>query len=76
MLVIVGLADPSVARALGTPADYARAASLRQTYESLAVDIAGPANPYRCMVSDSNRRQLETAGRAGAGRRNRCQRRG
>ena len=33
---------PSAAAAQGTPADYARAQQLRATYESLAVDIAGP----------------------------------
>ena len=33
----------SAAAAQGTPADYARAQKLRATYESLAVDIAGPA---------------------------------
>ena len=38
----VMLAAPSVATAQGTPADYARAEKLRTTYESLAVDIAGP----------------------------------
>jgi hypothetical protein len=34
---------PSAAGAQGTAADYARAQNLRATYESLAVDIAGPA---------------------------------
>jgi hypothetical protein len=35
----------SAAAAQGTAADYARAQKLRATYESLAVDIAGPATP-------------------------------
>ena len=39
----VALLLPSAAAAQGTPADYARAQKLRATYESLAVDIAGPA---------------------------------
>ena len=43
VLAIAVLVHPGVAHAQGTPADYARAASLRQTYEALAVDIAGPA---------------------------------
>jgi dipeptidyl aminopeptidase/acylaminoacyl peptidase len=34
---------PNAATAQGTPADYARAESLRTTYEGLVVDIAGPA---------------------------------
>ena len=34
---------PGAAAAQGTPADYARAQTLRATYEGLAVDIAGPA---------------------------------
>src|SRR5438876_825839 len=43
LAVSVALLLPSGAAAQGTPADYARAQTLRQTYESLAVDIAGPA---------------------------------
>jgi hypothetical protein len=39
----VTIALPSIATAQGTPADYARAEKLRATYESLAVDIVGPA---------------------------------
>src|SRR5438034_4824545 len=43
LAVSVALLLPSAAGAQGTPADYARAQKLRATYESLAVDIAGPA---------------------------------
>ena len=43
LAVSVALLLPSGAAAQGTPADYARAQKLRATYESLAVDIAGPA---------------------------------
>jgi dipeptidyl aminopeptidase/acylaminoacyl peptidase len=39
----VALLLPVAAAAQATPADYARAQKLRTTYESLAVDIAGPA---------------------------------
>ncbi|HMJ82485.1 MAG TPA: prolyl oligopeptidase family serine peptidase [Vicinamibacterales bacterium] len=43
LAVSAALLLPSAAAAQGTPADYARAQKLRATYESLAVDIAGPA---------------------------------
>src|SRR6266516_1619134 len=43
LAVSVALLSPGAAGAQGTPADYARAQKLRATYESLAVDIAGPA---------------------------------
>ena len=43
LAVSAALLWPSAAGAQGTPADYARAQTLRATYESLAVDIAGPA---------------------------------
>jgi dipeptidyl aminopeptidase/acylaminoacyl peptidase len=39
--VLAGL--PAVAAAQGTAADYARAAALKERYESAATDIAGPA---------------------------------
>jgi len=39
--VLAGL--PAVAAAQGTAADYARAAVLKERYESAATDIAGPA---------------------------------
>ncbi len=42
-LAVGGLGLPGMASAQGTRADYARAEKLRTTYESLAVDIAGPA---------------------------------
>jgi hypothetical protein len=43
LALTITMALPSGATAQGTPADYARAEGLRTTYESLAVDIAGPA---------------------------------
>ena len=43
LTVSVALLLPDASAAQGTPADYARAVKLRATYESLAVDIAGPA---------------------------------
>jgi hypothetical protein len=43
LAVSVALLSSSDAGAQGTPADYARAQTLRAAYESLAVDLAGPA---------------------------------
>ena len=45
LVLTVMVALPSITTAQGTPTDYARAEKLRTTYESLAVDIAGPATP-------------------------------
>ena len=41
--LLLTLGRPGVTRAQVTPADYGRAEALRTTYESMAVDIAGPA---------------------------------
>jgi dipeptidyl aminopeptidase/acylaminoacyl peptidase len=51
LLLFVAVAHAGAARAQGTPADYARASNLRQTYEALAVDIAGPAT----VIGDTHR---------------------